>query len=59
MRCFYDRAKASLQRLLVSGVLPAQKQLDLIEVAYAFDPIRLYHQAEATEFRSERLCPMT
>ncbi len=59
VRCFYDPAKASLQRLLLSGVLPAHKQQELIEVAHAFDPIHLFQQAGATEFRSECLCPMT
>ena len=35
-----------LQRLLLSEVLPAEKQQELIEVAYALDPIHLFQQAE-------------
>src|SRR2546421_10742362 len=44
VRCVYDPAKTPLQRLLQSGVLPAQKQQELLEVAQALDPIRLLHQ---------------
>ena len=44
VRCVYDPAKTALQRLLLSGVLPAQKQQELIEVASALDPIRLFQQ---------------
>jgi hypothetical protein len=46
VRCVYDAAKTPLQRLLQSGVLPAEKQQELIEVAQALDPIRLLHQLE-------------
>ena len=46
MRCVYDPAKTPLQRLLLSGVLPAQKQQELTEVAQALDPIRLFQQLE-------------
>ncbi len=46
VRCVYDPAKTPLQRLLESGVLPAQKQQELTEVAQALDPIRLFHQLE-------------
>jgi hypothetical protein len=46
VRYVYDAAKTPLQRLLLSGVLPAQKQQELIEVAHALDPIRLLHQLE-------------
>jgi hypothetical protein len=35
VRCVYDPAKTSLQRLLLSGVLPAQQQQELTEVAHA------------------------
>ena len=45
-RCVYDSAKTPLQRLLLSEVLLAEKQQELIEVAYALDPIRLFQQAE-------------
>ena len=46
VRCVYDPAKTPLQRLLLSGVLPAQKQQELIEVAQALDPIGLFLQVE-------------
>jgi hypothetical protein len=46
VRYVYDPAKTPLQRLLLSGVLPAQKQQELTEVAQALDPIRLLHQLE-------------
>jgi hypothetical protein len=44
VRYVYDPAKTPLQRLLQSGVLPAQKQQELLEVAHALDPIRLFEQ---------------
>ena len=46
VRCVYDPAKTPLQRLLLSGVISAQKQQELIEVAQALDPIRLFQQIE-------------
>ncbi len=46
VQCVYDPAKTPLQRLLLSGALPAQKQQELLEVAQALDPIRLCHQLE-------------
>jgi len=46
VRYVYDLAKTPLQRLLLSGVLPAQKRQELLEVAQALDPIRLLHQLE-------------
>jgi hypothetical protein len=46
VRCVYDQAKTPLQRLLLSGILPAHKQQELIEVVQALDPIRLFHQLE-------------
>lgn len=46
VRRVYDAGKTPLQRLLLSGVLPAQKQQELIEVAHALNPIRLFHQLE-------------
>lgn len=45
-RYVYDPAKTPLQRLLLSGVLPANKQQELTEVAQALDPIGLLHQLE-------------
>ncbi len=44
VRCVYDPAKTPLQRLFLSGVLAAQKQQELTEVAQALDPVRLLHQ---------------
>jgi integrase-like protein len=46
VRCVYDPAKTPLQRLLLSGVLPAWKQQELTEVAQALDPVRLLPQLE-------------
>jgi hypothetical protein len=46
VRCVYDPAKTPLQRLLASGIQPAQKQQELIEVIHALDPIRLSQQLE-------------
>src|SRR6266705_1057602 len=46
IRCVYDPAKTPLQRLLLSGILPVQKQQELTEVAQALDPVRLLHQLE-------------
>ncbi len=39
VRYVYDPAKTPLQRLLQSGVLPAEMQQELTEVARALDPI--------------------
>ena len=36
VRYVYDSAKTPLQRLILSGVLPAQKQQELLEVAQAY-----------------------
>jgi Integrase core domain len=44
VRYVYDPAKTPLQRLLQSGVLSAQKQQELTEVAQALDPIALFQQ---------------
>ncbi len=46
VRYVYDPAKTPLQRLLLSGVLPAQKQQELTEVVQALDPIGLLYQLE-------------
>src|SRR3989454_7439730 len=46
VRYVYDPAKTPLQRLLLSGILPAQKQQELTEVAQARDPLRLFQQLE-------------
>src|SRR6202165_5272440 len=46
VRYVYDLAKTPLQRLILSGVLPAQKQQELLEVAQTLDPIRLLQQLE-------------
>jgi hypothetical protein len=45
-RCVYDPAKTPLQRVLLSDVLPAQKQQELTEVAQSLDPMRLFQQVE-------------
>ncbi len=44
VRCVYDSAKTPLQRLLLSGALPAQKQQELTEVTQSLDPMRLFQQ---------------
>ena len=47
VRCFYDPAKTPLQRLLQSGVLPAQRATRTGPGgAGALDPIHLFHQLE-------------
>jgi hypothetical protein len=46
VRYVYHPAKTPLQRLLLSGVLPAQKEQELTEVARALDPICLFKQLE-------------
>jgi hypothetical protein len=46
VRYVYDPAKTPLQRLLLSGVLPAEKQHELNAVAQSLDPVRLFHQLE-------------
>ena len=46
VRCVYDPAKTPLQRLLLSGALPAHKQQELTEVAQALDPILPIEQLE-------------
>jgi hypothetical protein len=40
----YDPAKTPLQRLILSGILPAEKQQELNAVAQSLDPLRLFHQ---------------
>jgi hypothetical protein len=45
----YDPAKTPLQRLLQSGILTAQKQQELTEVAQALDPIRLFQHVESLQ----------
>jgi hypothetical protein len=55
----YDPAKTPLQRLLLSGVLHAEMQQELTEVAQAHDPIRLLHQLEQLQqavFRCAACC---
>ena len=44
VRCVYDPAKTPLQRLLLTGILSAQKHQELLEVAHALDPIHLFQQ---------------
>src|SRR3989441_3162570 len=60
VRCVYDPAKTPLQRLLLSGVLPVEKQQELTEVAQALDPVSLLHQLELLQqavFRCAVGCP--
>jgi hypothetical protein len=49
VRYVYDHAKTPLQRLLQSGILAAQKQQELTEVAQALDPIRLFQHVESLQ----------
>ena len=56
VRYVYDPAKTPLQRLLLSGVLPAQKQQELTEVAQALDPIRLLEPTRAVATGCLPLC---
>lgn len=44
VRRVYDPARTPLQRLLLSGVLPASQQHELRAVAKALDPLRLFQQ---------------
>jgi hypothetical protein len=46
VRYVYDPAKTPLQRLLLSSILPPQKQQELTEVTQALDHIRLFQQLE-------------
>ncbi len=46
VRCVYDPVKTPLQCVLLSGVLPVHKQQELIKVAQALDPLRLFQQLE-------------
>src|SRR6202035_2304324 len=46
VRYVYDPAKTPLQRLVLSSALPAQNRQELLEVAHALDPIRLFEQLE-------------
>ena len=47
VRYVYDPAKTPLQRFLLSGILPAQMQQELTEVAQVLDPIRLFQHVES------------
>ncbi len=44
MRYVYDPAKTPLQRLFLSGILPAHKQQEITEAAQVLDPIQLLRQ---------------
>ncbi len=44
--CCYDPAKTPLQRLLLSGILPAVTQQELNDVAQALDPVRLLEHVQ-------------
>jgi hypothetical protein len=59
VRCIYDPAKTPMQRLLLSGVLPAEKEQELTEAAHSLDPIRLFQQVEGLQkalFRCAASC---
>jgi hypothetical protein len=46
VRYIYDPAKTPLQRLLLSGILSAEKQQELNAVAQSLDPLRLLQELE-------------
>jgi hypothetical protein len=59
IRCVYDPAKTPQQRLLLSGILPAEMQQELTKVAEILDPIGLLHQLKQLQqavFRSAVGC---
>jgi hypothetical protein len=59
IRYVYDPAKTPLQRLLLSGILSAQKQQELTEVAEVLDPVGLLHQLKQLQqavFRCAASC---
>jgi hypothetical protein len=45
----YDEAKTPLQRVLLSGVLPEEKQQEWREAVESFDPLRLVQHVEALQ----------
>jgi hypothetical protein len=48
----YAPAKTPLQRLLLSGIFPTEKQQELSEVVEVLDPIGLFHQLKRLQRRS-------
>jgi len=46
VRRVYDAAKTPLQRLLLSQVLPASREQELLRVAQVLDPLRLFHHLQ-------------
>jgi hypothetical protein len=46
VRRTYDQAQTPMQRLLVSAVLPPNKQHELLRITEAVDPLRLLMQLE-------------
>jgi integrase-like protein len=46
LRRTYDEAQTPMQRLLISGALPANKQQELLRITQALDPLRLLQQLE-------------
>lgn len=46
VRRIHDAAKSPLQRVLLSQSVPADKQQELRDLAYALDPLRLFQQVE-------------
>jgi hypothetical protein len=46
VRRVYDAAKTPLQRLLLSQMLPASKEQELLRTAQVLDPLRLFHHLQ-------------
>ena len=46
VRRVYDAAKTPLQRLLLSQVLPAFQEQELLRAAQVLDPLRLFHHLQ-------------
>jgi hypothetical protein len=46
LRRTYDQAQTPMQRLLASGILPSNKQQELLAITAALDPLRLLQQLE-------------
>jgi hypothetical protein len=46
VRRTYDQAQTPMQRLLASGVLPAKKHQELLQITEALDPLRLLTQLQ-------------
>lgn len=49
VRRVYDAAKTPLQRLLLSQVLPASQEQELLRTAQVLDPLRLFHHLQVLQ----------